>query len=344
MSGDWTLEDAKAARVSANRRYGRLHRTVAPLAASLVSAGLSAARALSGDTVDRAILSRVSRRMNQNLTTGFDGYAPRQGDIIASAYVKAGTNWVMYMCHQIIHLGQAQFDHVQDVMPWPDAAEPRYWLPLSDPTPYASPTGYRVIKSHCATDDLPISDKAKYIAVTRDPKDCAASAYHYFRTILLGPAMPPPDTWIDHFLSDDAIFGRWDAFTASWYQLRNQDNVLFLQFEDIKADPAGTVDQIAGFLGIDLATNIRQRVVEAADFSRMKEINDRFYPVRQSLWTDPEGKIIRKGAVGDGQKLFSPDALARLDRRMAEGLARLGSDFPYDTTYGPRAVAQTRSA
>lgn len=338
----WTLDDAKAARAAANRRHDFMHRSVAPFAAPMTSAITGAFRAVAGSGLDRFTLTQASRLMNRNMKTAFSGYIPRSGDVITSAYVKAGTNWVLYICHQLMHLGNARFDHVQDVMPWPDAAEPKYWLALDDPAPYGSPTGLRAIKSHVAADDVPINDEAKYIAVTRDPKDCAASAYHYFRTILLGPAMPPPDTWIDHFLSDDPIFGRWDAFTASWYALIDRPNVLFLRFEEIKADPAAAIDRIAAFLGIELTPDIRAKVAAAADFSRMREINDRFYPVRQSLWTDPAGKIIRKGTVGEGKSHFSAQSLARVDARMAEGLAAQGSNFPYDEIYGPRAVAELR--
>lgn len=338
--GKWTLAEAQAAR--ANRRHGAAHRTVAPVAAPLTAALTRAARVF-GPALDRATLARASGRMNRNMVHGFDGYTPRAGDIFASAYFKAGTNWVMYICHQIAQLGQAEFDHIQDIMPWPDAAEPRYWLSLDDPAPYASPTGYRTIKSHLPATALPLSDQANYIGVTRDPKDCAASAWHYVRTILLGPAMPPPDTWLKQFASDDALFGRWDVFTASWHAAADKATVLFLRFEEIRADPAAAIDRIATFLGIDMLPQERARVIEATDFNRMREINAKFYPVRQSLWTDPEGKIIRKGTVGDGQSLFSPESLAWFDQQMATGLARLGSDFPYDDIYGLRTAAATGS-
>lgn len=339
----WTLADARAKRIAANQRLGRAHRLIAPIAAPAIALGLSAARRIAGSALDKTLLNRTARKMNANMEDAFSGYTMQRGDVVASAYVKAGTNWVMYMCHQLAHLGAADFEHVQDVMPWPDAAAPDYWLSLHDDGPRQSPTGYRLIKSHLPSTALPLSPAAKYIAVTRDPKDCAASSYHYFRTILMGPTMPPPDVWLEHCMSEQAIFGRWDLFTATWYALRDCENVLFLRFEDIKADTAGTVDQVAKFLGLKLTEEVRAKVIDATTFKNMKAINDRFYPVRQSLWSDPNGKIIRNGQVGDGRALFSASALDRFDSAMAQGLESLSSDFSYHDIYGARAV-QHRSA
>lgn len=338
----WTSQDAREWRQAANKRYAFAHNLIAPLAAPITSAGLSIVRGLIGSKIDTIILKRLSRRMNCNMESAFNDYELREGDVVASAYVKAGTNWVMYICLQLAHLGEAEFDHLQDVMPWPDAAEPRYWLSLEDDAPRNSPTGHRVIKSHLSDHQIPNLNDSKLIAVTRDPKDCAASAYHYFRTIVLGPTMPPPDVWLEHFMSNDPVFGRWDEFTASWYKKRKQKNILFLRFEEIKADPAKAVDQIAAFLEIKLNHNLRERVLKASDFKNMQAINDRFYPVRQSIWTDPDGKIIRKGQVGGASNLFSPLALTRFDKQMSDGLLKLGSDFPYDKIYGAKAE-QNRS-
>lgn len=329
----WTVQDAQLLRKRVNRTFERRHRLVGTLGFGTVKCGLRLAYAALGPSVYRSVLRRVSARMNRNMATAFDGYSPVSKDVVTSGYFKAGTNWVMHMCYQIAHLGNGQFAHIQDVMPWPDAPEPRYWLHLHDPAPYLSPTGYRVIKSHLAADEIPITKAAKYIAVTRDPKDCAASAYHYFSALLLGPTMPPPDIWLDFFGTNQAIFGRWDHFTSSWYSLRDRPNVLFLRYEDMKTDPVAAVERIASFLGLDLTPQIRDKVVNKVSFQSMKAMNARFYPTRQNMWSVPNGEIIRKGTVGDSAHLFTADARKRLDRTMEEGLTSLGSDFPYRELY-----------
>ena len=295
---------------------------------------------MSGPAGHHRTLRKVARRMNRNMATAFDSYTPGKGDVIVSAYFKAGTNWVMSVCHQIVHRGAAEFDHIQDVIPWPDAAEPRYWVDLFDPAPCETPTGKRVIKSHLPADMIPITSAARYIAVTRNPKDCAASAWHYFRGLVLGPQMPPPDAWLDFMTDSEAIFGGWDRFSASWYALREQPNVLFLTFEDMKQDPGKTIDRIARFLGISLTKDERALVLERTGFAAMKAMNARFYPVPQSIWTAADGQIIRSGRIGDGAQMFSTVARARFDAAMQRGLAAWPSEFDYAGTYQDRAVQE----
>ena len=110
---------------------------------------------------------------------------------------------------------------------------------------------------------------------------------------------------------------------------RMNANVLFLRFENIKVRPKAGISQIALHLGIDLAPEQLERIADATSFEAMKTINYTFYPVRQTTWSTKGGKIIRRGSIGEGDTLFSPEASAEFRRRMASGLAGVGSDFSY---------------
>ncbi|MCB1395177.1 MAG: sulfotransferase domain-containing protein [Rhodobacter sp.] len=336
----WSLDDTRARRAADTAALRRRQRWLAPLLAGPAGLASTLSGRILGPGAYQARLRRVAARMNRNMASAFDGYAPGQGDVVVSAYFKAGTNWVMAVCHQIVHRGNAEFAHIQDVIPWPDAAQPRYWIDLFDRAPFASPTGMRVIKSHLPADLVPITEEARYIGVTRNPKDCAASAWHYFRGLVLGPQMPPPDVWLDYMAGPDPVFGAWDRFTASWHALRDRPNILFLTFEEMKRDPGATVDRIAGFLGIALTEDERARVLQRTGFAAMKAMNARFYPVPQTLWSEANGQIIRSGRTGDGQGLFSEAARARFDAAQRKGLSAMHSSFDYDGVYGPGATGE----
>ena len=250
--------------------------------------------------------------------------------MVVSAYFKAGTNWIMHVCHQICHLGAANFEHIQDVIPWPDAAEPRFWVNVHDDTVRQTPTGLRVIKSHLPCSKISINADAKYIAVTRDPKDCAASAYHFFRALVFGATMPPPNVWLAHFRSEHPNFGCWDAFTDEWYQVRQNPNALFLCFEDVKSDSIGAIVQ---FIGVTLSDEQLEKIAHLTSVNAMKKINHKFYPARQNRFTDPNGKIIRKGSVGDACSLFSSTDLQKFDTHWNDALVARESKFPYTERY-----------
>ncbi|MDA0338272.1 MAG: sulfotransferase domain-containing protein [Proteobacteria bacterium] len=276
-----------------------------------------------------ALLGSIARRMNRHQKTAFATYAATDTDVICSAYFKAGTNWVMHICYQITQHGAGQFEHIQDVISWPDAAEPRYWRALTDSNAATAPSGKRVIKSHLSADLVPLDSKAKFVVVTRDPLDCAASGFHFYASLILGPFTPPPDVWLKFFLSDKTFYGPWHKFTASWWAARNRPNVLFLRFEDIKADSKAAIREIAQFLEITLTDSQVQCVASATSFQSMRDINHKFEPVRQTIWSAADTKIIRKGTVGDGNSLFSPEAVQAFREQTAKGLERANSDFPF---------------
>jgi len=50
----------------------------------------------------------------------FRGYAPGPQDVFVMTYAKSGTNWMMQIVHQLIWHGQGEYEHLHDVVPWPD--------------------------------------------------------------------------------------------------------------------------------------------------------------------------------------------------------------------------------
>jgi len=332
-ASNWSVKSAQQMRKQANKRMATKQRWLAPVAWLPVSLSYRFKHSVLKRPVYKQSLEVVSWRMNQHADSAFNGYTPVANDIFAAAYFKAGTNLLMHLCYQISEEGDGEFDHIQDVMPWPDAAQPKFWMNLFDQSAYQSRTGRRVIKTHLPATKVPIDDLAKYIVVTRDPKDCAASGYYYFRSLIFGPKAAPPSIWLDHMMSPKAPFGRWDVFTASWFKLRHQSNVLFLRFESMKHNPVATVETIADFLNISLSSEAVEKVVQKTSFQAMKANNHRFYPATQSMWTSSSGSIIRKGQSGDGEVLFDAEHLRKFDANMEAGLKALGSDFPYAQHY-----------
>lgn len=127
----WSVEQAIRFREETTARLESRRSTSLPLIETPVRLALRWAHGIGLPVYDRQ-LERVARRMNQNLDSAFNQYSPGSGDVVVSAYFKAGTNWVMHICHQICHLGQGEFGHIQDVIPWPDAAQPRFWINIHD--------------------------------------------------------------------------------------------------------------------------------------------------------------------------------------------------------------------
>src|ERR1700688_105697 len=131
---------------------------------------------------------KMFRRMQERQTKRYAKtnplrcYVPGPQDVFIATFPKSGTNWMMQIAHQLIYHGEAEFEHIHNVVPWPDSKlippMRHYAIPLEDALDWqTAPERKRVIKTHFSWELLPYSEEARYILVIRDPKDAFVSAY-----------------------------------------------------------------------------------------------------------------------------------------------------------------------
>ena len=260
----------------------------------------------------------------------FRDYIPTQNDIIVACLSRSGTHLMMQIALQIAHLGQADYDYIYDIVPWPDFL-PGAAVKLTE-TPPPSPTGLRVIKTHAPAQSVPVNDAAKYITVIRDPKEVLVSTYHWAPQAFafMGIQVGTPEDWVEKFIKGQVPGGWWVKHTASWWALRDKPNVYIVTFNALKADAGGEIDRISKFLGVELSPEQRQQVIEKSSFAYMKAINHKFSPI---IGDTEMIDIVRQGKTGAASELFTQEQLARVDAFCKSELKRLGSDFPYDEMF-----------
>lgn len=265
----------------------------------------------------------------------FGDYRPIAHDVFACVYFKSGTNWMMQTALQAIHRGAAQFEHVHDLVPWPDSPGRGYAVPLSDENAWKNcPTGLRVIKTHLEFARVPYSPEAHYICVVRDPKDVCVSAYHFLRAEVLGPMMPTVENFVQYFLSRSFQFCPWAEYVDGYWRVRDRPNVLFMTYEEMRKDLREPVRRIAALLGIDLTDPEIESVVRQSSFGHMKSIEHKFETGMIVPWATPRGAMIRRGQVKGSSELLTPALQQRIDDHFRAELKRLGCDFPYEEAYG----------
>jgi amine sulfotransferase len=278
----------------------------------------------------------VSRGLTRMFAQGFAGYAPQASDVIVCSYFKSGTNWTLQIAVQIAHRGRARYEHIHDLVPWPEIpARSRYAVAATDDTARReSPTGLRVIKTHLPFGPVPYTPAARYICVVRDPKDVFVSSYHFLRANVGPQLMPSLEAWLDAYLSPDTAIGSWAEHLASYWQARDRPNVLFLTYEQMRESLPQTVDAIAQFLGVSLTEAERTAVIEQATFAHMKSIGHKF-DSPGAPWAPAAGAMIRRGAHGGSDELLSAEQRRRIDDYWRAELERLHCDFPYDAAFTP---------
>jgi hypothetical protein len=303
--------------------------------------------------VSNVMMARVLRRLAAN--NPLRNYTPTAHDVFVATYVKSGTNWMMQIAHQLLFHGNAEFEHIHCVVPWPDTAIMgpalhRYAIPLDDSSVWrASPEQKRVIKTHFNWDLLPYSKDARYILVIRDPKDVFVSSYFFFlKHGVLGEIGISVDTWLRLFLSERApIWGSWVLNAAGYWAERHRPNVMVVSFKAMKRDLGRTVEEVARFLDMRVSGEVIDRVCEKSSFDYMKRIDDKFRMWKVVPWIDV-GPMIRKGKQGASSELLTAQQQRQIDEYFMAELKRLGSDFPYgefcDITPGVGKDTEARSA
>ncbi len=260
-------------------------------------------------------------------------YIYRANDVIVTTYPKSGTTWMKQIAVQIGYLGEGEYNHIDDVVPWPDKLVPQEGPELNDISGLTdSPTGIHVIKSHLEADYVPFESGAKCICVIRDPKDTLVSVVHFengFNRLLFDHTIPVKE-WVAAFQTEQFIYQPWAMLTDSWWKLRDRDNVLVMFYEDMKRDPQNAVTQVAEFLGVELTTEQFGKVLEKSSFSYMKANDSKFAP---PAWDAGHVPMVRSGQSGNSKELLSTQDQSQIDDFCIRELEKLGSDFPYQALY-----------
>jgi hypothetical protein len=274
--------------------------------------------------------------MRRKFDQVFRRYEPTGHDIFVCTFAKSGTNWMMQIAHQIAFLGAAEYEHIHDVISWPDMGEKgsrNVAVDIGDErVQQASPTHLRVIKTHLSARNVPYSEEARYLIVIRDPKEIFVSSYH-FAAGAAGPIMPQVGVWYELFLADKfpIDFGNtWAEHTASYWALKDKPNVLVLSFRAMKLDLPGAVRQVADVLGVELTSAQINAVIEKSSFAYMSSIEDKFSPMPKGSLPWGDGlKMMREGKAGNSNEMLTAEQQRQIDRHFQRALKRLGSDFPY---------------
>jgi len=208
-----------------------------------------------------------------------DTYAARPEDIFVVTQMKCGTTWMQHMVYEVLLRGHGDIVETGRTLyalsPWLESLKS---VPVEEAPLIGEERPSRVIKTHLPAQLCPYSRESKYIYVARHPVSCFASCVDFVATNI-GAASPPLSAVEEWFCSPELMWwGTWTDHVKGWWdRAQAGSNVLFLFFEDMKRDLAGTVRRVAAFLGIEeLTPSEMERIVEKCGFAYMQEHKEAF--------------------------------------------------------------------
>ncbi|XP_067134025.1 sulfotransferase ssu-1-like [Centruroides vittatus] len=270
-------------------------------------------------------------------------YKPKRGEIYVVTYPKCGTTWMQCIIMCIVRKGRPianTLDYAKN--------SPFIEFAGADALDYTEDPG--AIKTHLPFSLTPFSPHAKYIYVARNPKDCCVSFYHHTKMIgFYNFSDGTFDEYFELFVKGETDFGDYFDHHLSWYERKDDPNVYFLTYEDLKSDTRGEILKLAKFMGEEhyetLVNNpdILDKVLEYSSVNYMKKtmnesFDDLFIKTPDNLDNLPsgvrafaeymkkhprfskkaDGQFVRKGIVGDWKNHFSPEQERRMEERIKE--------------------------
>ncbi len=245
-----------------------------------------------------------------------------ESDVLITTAPKAGTTWMQQILYQMRSDGDPDFDNIDAVVPWLELPRKgNSWQQVLDD--YDTLPRPRLFKTHCTAEQTPGIGTASIILTVRDPRECCVSFYHHLMNMTdeareaSGHQRPASfavhvDNWLE--------FAAWYRNVKSWWPYRNHEKVLLLRYQDMKRDLGAGVDRIAAFLGWELNSEQKSKVLEFSSFDWMKAHDEKFSGQTESGKSSfKPGRFIRQGKVGAYRDLLTSELEKKiLDRAHTE--------------------------
>lgn len=265
-------------------------------------------------------------------------YKPKPGDVFVVSYPKCGTTWTQHIVYAIYNDGKSPKNMDEFMLRSPFMELVGAGAAETMPRPGA-------IKTHLPFSKQPYSPQAKYVYVSRNPYDCCVSYYYHCKSFPTYQfADHTFDEFFDMFVEGKVEYGDYFDHQISWYDHRNDANVLFVTYEELKTEPRAGILKIADFLGDDYGRKLREqpemidRVLNACSIKKMRESNEEFRKwgsktveilattgkclsqdeqTLEALTKPITGEFVRKGIIGDWKNHFSQEQIKRMKERIA---------------------------
>ncbi|XP_070544197.1 sulfotransferase 1 family member D1-like [Ptychodera flava] len=262
-----------------------------------------------------------------------ESFEVRPDDIWLLTYTKSGTTWIGDIVNKIlVNSGlREKEDPNIDHAPYAEYhlySKPNFQLLAEAPSP-------RVITSHLLPQFLPpqiFVKKPKIISVARNPKDIVTSSAYHYQIIEAQEDYSSLQNIMDAIMSGKIIFGEWHTHVLYWWNKREDDNVLFLKYEDMKTDLESSIKKVCEFLGCRLDTQTLKKISEETTIDATRKRDMKPKDARLIAYNiDPAmSPFVRKGVVGDWKNHFTVAQSEEFDKWCAEVLKHRGLTFQYE--------------
>ena len=239
-------------------------------------------------------------------------FSLRHDDIWVVTFPKCGTTWAQETISMIVNDIDPAVRNLSLALRSPflelgailgDATDNLTGLPSEvaqvrkDPLTYAENMScQRILKVHMPLEFLPpdLTEKCKVVYVARDPRDVCVSYFKHYQVMPGHGYIGSFREFEELFQSGLTLFGDFWHHLHSGWRMRNEPNVKFLWFQDMKQNQRGVIEELSSFLNHPLSSSTVDLLENHLQFENMKDnIN-----VNPTISLRLKSNFMRKGEVG----------------------------------------------
>ncbi|KAL0909357.1 hypothetical protein M5K25_020216 [Dendrobium thyrsiflorum] len=250
---------------------------------------------------------------------------PTSSDILLASFPKSGTTWLKALAFAISTRNPDLLlsRHPQDCSPNLERFFAGPNIPDLDVLP--SP---RQFSTHIPYSVLPKSihdSLCRIIYLCREPKYTLVSSYYFYEGIHRPEEAPQPMSFpeaMELFCKGLSMYGPvWEHQLEYWQESQSRpDKVLFLKYEDMKADPMTNVRRMAEFMGRPFSAEEEMNgmvgeIVRLCSFEKLSRLEVNKVGVRGKGfgWAIKNSSFFRNGKVGDWREHLTEEMAEKLD-------------------------------
>ncbi|KAH7957312.1 sulfotransferase 1B1 [Rhipicephalus sanguineus] len=259
-----------------------------------------------------------------------------KGDVVQSSYPKSGTHWIQYTTQLILNGGKpiSSYDEFTRNLRAIEYVDTEGWV---------SPMPVRLFTTHLPLSRDALNEEAKYIYIARNPWDVCASQFRMTKDLSSSKFEDGTfEEFFEPFIEGDLGYGSYFDHVTSAYALKDEQNVFFVTYEELKKDTRGTILRLASFLGESYGTvllkdsQMLENIVELSKPEHMRKVmvinlNPNETQEYKELLvnkktTSREGycgdnskyALVKEAKVGGWKEYFTPNLLARFENKIME--------------------------
>ncbi|TKW11172.1 hypothetical protein SEVIR_6G216700v4 [Setaria viridis] len=269
-------------------------------------------------------------------------FNPRPDDVLLVTYPKCGTTWLKALAFTVANRSRHPVagghhpllsHNPHDLVPFLELPDRTLYL-VAELEALPSP---RLLCTHVPPALLPPGTLPlgcrRLVYLCRDPKDVLVSTWHHAQNARLIEF----DKAFELFCEGVSVFGPiWEHCLGYWdLSVREPNNVLFLKYDEMMAQPAKHVRMLAEFLGVPFTVEeesdgVVEEVVRLCSFQNLRDLpvnSDGVVAGRIGAMPTKNSMFFRKGKVGDWENYLTEEMARKLDCIIEEKLRGSGLTF-----------------